>query len=295
MGLYKAMKLILTKKQYLVTKKLTNADLESNRRMSFAFAKYFPGVHVRSEETTDVPHQSKLLQLPTTPDQWMRNRNYRRIYSLLKSRYNVTEIVVEADDITIWIDPLDATKEYTMGLYHYVTTMIGIAYKGSPIIGVIHKPFQKQSLFGLAFDNNAYKIQTFIEEDYDHSKVLKSRAADAVYVSRSFWKRLSKARQAKFSSLINRRIIPAGGAGFKSWQVVEDGSSVYIHTPRIKLWDICAPNAILKAGNKLMVQLNGLAISYNYTESALHTEGIVAGSQLEVATYVNLGRDLKSV
>lgn len=33
---------------------------------------------------------------------------------------------VTADDVTVWVDPLDGTAEYTQGLLDHVTVLIGI-------------------------------------------------------------------------------------------------------------------------------------------------------------------------
>ncbi len=41
-------------------------------------------------------------------------------------------------------------KEYTEKLLQYVTTMVCIAVKGQPVIGIIHKPFEDQTAWGFA-------------------------------------------------------------------------------------------------------------------------------------------------
>lgn len=55
---------------------------------------------------------------------------------------------VNIEDVAVWIDPLDATKEYTEGganpeLLKYVTVMVCITVSDEPIASVIHQPFVK--------------------------------------------------------------------------------------------------------------------------------------------------------
>lgn len=41
----------------------------------------------------------------------------------------------------MWVDPLDGTSEFTQGLLDHVTVLIGVAWKGKSIGGVIHQPY----------------------------------------------------------------------------------------------------------------------------------------------------------
>lgn len=45
------------------------------------------------------------------------------------------------DQFTIWVDPLDGTKEYTEGFLDHVTVLIGIAVGKRAVAGVINQPF----------------------------------------------------------------------------------------------------------------------------------------------------------
>ena len=45
------------------------------------------------------------------------------------------------DQLTVWVDPLDGTKEYTEGFLDHVTVLIGIAVGKRAVAGVINQPF----------------------------------------------------------------------------------------------------------------------------------------------------------
>ena len=83
------------------------------------------------KEKTEKPDMS------TIAGPHLRNREVDRIITEDK--------MYKADDITIWIDPLDATQEYTESLTQYVTTMVCIVAGDEPIAAVIHKPFEERS------------------------------------------------------------------------------------------------------------------------------------------------------
>ncbi|KAL2098345.1 hypothetical protein ACEWY4_007552 [Coilia grayii] len=109
------------------SEKLTLGDLSSHRKMYYLFKNTYPFLQVNSEEHDEVEKHNAL---------WSRN-----IPSDVQQKVRASEVA--ADKITVWIDPLDATQEYTENLRKYVTTMVCVAVDGKPVIGVIHKPFTK--------------------------------------------------------------------------------------------------------------------------------------------------------
>lgn len=111
---------------------VTKADKNSNCAIQQQLLRIFPRLALISEEDllkNSCPQKDDFFDLDP---------------SVLAS-VKLTDEYVDLDDVTVWIDPLDATKEYTEKLFHYVSVMICVAVKGDPVIGVVHFPFNQKT------------------------------------------------------------------------------------------------------------------------------------------------------
>lgn len=171
---------------------------------------------------------------------------------------------VREEDITVWIDPLDATKEYTEKLYEYVTTMVCVAVKGKPVIGVIYKPFSKELSWAWVGKSHLLNVDT------------KSRGEDTrtrVVISRSHTGSLKEDLE---KALDNPLIELKAGAGYKALEVAVGNADAYVHATAIKKWDVCAGNAIIAALNGKMTTRFGRYIDYAETDDVVNKDGIIA-------------------
>lgn len=181
--------------------------------------------------------------------------------------------LVPKEDVTIWVDPLDATKEYTENLLNYVTTMVCVAVKGKPVIGVIHKPFrtdQLKTVYGWVGHGS-----NIVDKSGEHPEkegiviVSRSHTGDAAEVVKKY---------------LNGHAIGAGGAGYKVEELFGYPSDndekttpgAYVHTTLIKKWDICSGNALLNHFGGQMTKLNGEDIDYHHSLSPKNEGGLVA-------------------
>lgn len=234
---------------------LTLGDLQSHRTMFNLLKNTFPEVKVYSEE-----HDNTVDPTIT----W--NRNIPR--DILERIDGEKDISPES--LTVWIDPLDATQEYTENLVKYVTTMVCVAVEGKPVIGVIHQPFTDFTAW--AFVGQGSNM---------HSRSSYSATPSKVIVSRSHSGQVKSYIREAFGN--STTIIQAGGAGYKVLALLEmppseadsvDQADLYVHITFIKKWDICAGAALLNAQGGHMTTLKGEDI--DYSEEALNKGGLVA-------------------
>ncbi|KAI3389508.1 hypothetical protein SNEBB_002131 [Seison nebaliae] len=209
---------------------------------------------------------------------WNQARNCRKnlkeniLQNLLNEKGNRINLInLPINRLTVWIDPLDATQEYTEKLFNYVTIMIGISLDGVPIIGVIHRPFSNQTYWAYVDEGQEIILKNFNEKPKDKNEPL------TVIVSRSHAADIEKILKEKLSNKVDVKV--AGGSGYKTLSILgltDESAHIYLHKTKIKKWDILAPNALLLASGGSMTTLKGEKISYSYTSPSLNKDGVSA-------------------
>ncbi|XP_071451035.1 putative inositol monophosphatase 3 [Hetaerina americana] len=230
---------------------VTDADFMSHCAMYQALIESYPNVKIISEEKPN----KKCDQLPSQ-DLSIPIENY----IMLK------DVNVNAEDITVWIDPLDATQEFTESLFKYVTTMVCVAVKGVPVIGVIHQPFIDQTTWG-------WVGQGASPNSVNNQKIQEKQ----IIVSRSHAGEVKNITLQAYGSDFS--VVPAGGAGYKVLEVLNGNAAAYVHVTAIKKWDVCAGDALLRSFDGKMTTIGGEQLDYGASSSAVNSDGIVAALQ----------------
>ncbi|XP_063979204.1 putative inositol monophosphatase 3 [Diachasmimorpha longicaudata] len=234
---------------------VTLADYRSHCAMYNYLSTTFPSVTVISEE------RSKDCDEVVMP----RGTEGSTIFEQVDSGWDVA---VDPEHVTVWIDPLDATKEYTESLLEYVTTMVCIAVRGVPVIGIIHKPFMpKQTYWAWTFHGSSKNLQNFSTKKVPRDPIL--------IVSRSHAGKVHNASKTALGD--NVRIISAAGAGYKFLEVAVGNATAYVHMTAIKKWDVCAGTAIIKALGGTVSSLSGdTQLDFGTTDSMVLEDGLLA-------------------
>lgn len=230
---------------------LTEGDLQSHRVMFFTLKKTFPDLKIVSEE-----HDVKQMESPSKELPVIR-------WDAVK---NLDDALVPVEDVVVWIDPLDATQEYTENLVKYVTIMVCVSVKGKPVIGIIHQPFDNQTAW--AWVDYGTSTNLLFASKYhvpdDEFRII---------ISRSHPGKVEDIAKSAFGP--KAIVTEAGGAGYKVLQVAQGKADVYIHVTAIKKWDICAGNAVLNALHGSMTTLDGQLIDYGDPANFKNENGLI--------------------
>jgi 3'(2'), 5'-bisphosphate nucleotidase len=153
-----------------------------------------------------------------------------------------------------FVDPVDGTRDFIERDGEFCV-MIGFAEAGVATVGVVLCPVFEKTYTGIvgkgAFCNDS-AIGVGAKSDLGDARIAVSRF------------HRSKSVDEKLSRLAARELVPVGSAGIKGAFVASGELDVFAHPSRgaMKLWDSCAPCAIVTAAGGVLTDATGRPYDY---------------------------------
>lgn len=157
-----------------------------------------------------------------------------------------------------FVDPVDGTQDFIARTGDF-SIMIGFAEAGRPTVGVVYCPALDE-VYAAAEGIGAFRIVKGARVPiHVGSKTDLSACRGAV----SRFHRGGEV-DAKLALLGLGELVPMGSAGIKAARVASADLDVYAHPMRrvAKLWDTCAPDAIVRAAGGLYTDGSGRPFDY---------------------------------
>nr|XP_061806940.1 3'(2'),5'-bisphosphate nucleotidase 1-like isoform X2 [Nerophis lumbriciformis] len=183
------------------------------------------------------------------------------------------KITIIGEELVVWVDPVDGTKEYTEGLLDNVTVLIGIAYAGRAIAGVVNQPFYNYQLEpGVHMGRTMWAMLGLGAFGFQLQEVPNNKRIVTTTRSHS-----NKIVTDCVNAMEPHEVIRVGGAGNKIIQLIEGKASAYVFaSPGTKKWDTCAPEVLLHCvGGKLTDMFNN-PYCYDANVKRMNSAGVLA-------------------
>jgi len=186
---------------------------------------------------------------------------------------------VPMKEVCVFVDPLDATKEYTLGNLAAVCCLIGIAFKGEAVAGVMYQPFVEINGQGRLVYGMVGMGAVGVSPPPRPGNKLR------VTVTRTHG---SEQLDLILKKLNPDEVIRTGGAGYKMLLLLDGTADVYFHIAGgTKKWDTAAGEAILRAVGGGLTDLEGKKLEYTTTAPKSNDVGLIC-SLFNLRHYVNL-------
>lgn len=165
----------------------------------------------------------------------------------------------------VWyVDPLDGTKEFIAGNGEF-SVMIGLAVNGQAQLGVVYRP-EGDVLYAGDLEREAWMEQGGIRS----ALVIKEQDS-----GRPLTLAVSRSHRHPMVEKVSRVLdvgneIPSGSVGLKIGLIARGEADVYLEPgPYTKLWDSCAPEAILRAAGGAFTTILGQSLIYGQRVSSM--------------------------
>ncbi|VUZ50831.1 unnamed protein product [Hymenolepis diminuta] len=179
---------------------------------------------------------------------------------LLLSQLLEQDVFLHLRQISLWIDPLDATQEFSENLLNYVSVMGCASIHGEPMFGIVHFPFSNATYWSSLGGQLSENLRS-LPKPIPRTPTTQNPLRILISRSHSMGDFSEKLRKAFGSTPVE--IIAAGGSGYKMIELARGGADLYIHTGGARRWDVCGPSTILQARGGVVRTLKGDSITFN--------------------------------
>lgn len=181
-----------------------------------------------------------------------------------------------ASRAALFVDPVDGTRDFIAKNGEFCV-MIGMAEEGRATVGVVLCPvFEGQRrIYGGAEGVGAF----LFAEDGTRTPLHVASATDFAHVRCAVSRfHRSKSVDVKLATLGCKQLVPIGSSGIKGVQVGSGNLALYAHPSgrAVKLWDACAPEAIVRAAGGIYSDAKG--VPFDYRGAVAQGEGTVAAN-----------------
>jgi len=179
-------------------------------------------------------------------------------------------------DRRVWfVDPIDGTKDFINKSEDW-SIMIGMAINARPTLGAIYQPDKDKLYYAtegsgafVKIGNTTKKISTRSIKDLKEAVLVQSRS--------HFSKKVSHVAE----KMGIKKVIQQGSIGLKFCTIAEGNADLYLnYSSRCHLWDLCAPEIILREAGGIVVHDQGEPLSYAYSEAKIDTPFVAAAGTL---------------
>jgi len=264
---------------------VTHADGASQRIIVENIRRISTKIRIVGEESQqDVANGSSFYDEDVFDDEIM-----SQVSDDIHSRIDDVLEDADADRVSVFIDPLDGTKNYASGRYDSVTILIAIVLDNNPLFGVVCKPFGQTGqnfgntgcfvIYGGTILNGAYiagagKCEPNKSDIYK-AVISKSRSAGIVQQC---------LQELHSRGLVEKEPLHISGAGEKTLRLIlgtHHESLWFFPKPGTSLWDVAAADALLTAVGGILTDKHGNRIDYSKNRlDADNALGIVACNNL---------------
>jgi len=254
----------------------------------------------------------------------------QELYLSLQNNNDNPTITVSIKDVTIFVDPLDGTREFVEGRVYNVQSLIGIAVKGYSVAGAVGLPFAMDQhgnyqsglsavVCALEGAGPPRVIQQQLDpkrahpsdpihgggipSDGDRPLLVSGDVSNDVVLEAAYAVALSKDKEG---GALGRSVL-LGGTGQKCLAVAEDRADIAIMNFLSSSWDTCAPEALVRAsgghvtdifGQRIIhaknPQLPPLSTSSQKTQTKyLNLCGVIASSNKFIHTHNDICNAMK--